>query len=1408
MLLSTEAFSGGGVGCPEWIWKPNTDIEEMGDTFGTSIYLAIERKNGTISEACRDAMTSNRGMKGFPTIFTRYKLTRTGDAFFPKYKVSRQVCKFRDCFCNKCECSMSKIKITFNGAVPNVQCGTPRDMWASTVVSDPEDKKTPKSSGLCVERYEPGDTIHHFDKMERDLNKNYGTLTLVCAYTSVKDVSGNCINPNADNLIGCVEEPQKPSPPIYNPNIVSVANPSVNSFGLDSVTGSAAVISKYLALGSRFDAPIIQLTINNPNISYIPTLTLQVQFSDYTSGSASTRYITVLGAYSNNTPVLPATLPTNAILFPSSGQFPKTEYSPVVTNTYTFHAKIPSAEPNKVCACLALTNGASTTNFCDSDVYIGCVPRPTLLDSGYATVVDNIGGVVNDEKYGEQHNGSRYVINNHVTHIPNAQITFVKLDLNGRPLIFDKNGDQICKNIKDRRYYKCSNSSVRASYPWSTLDAYYRASSGVTPPSDLPTANALNSNSKALNTNFLSHPPVAALDNDGAVIRDDRDRIKIFNSIFEYRPIYDHTDSYPLKVKGYEQDVLSLYGVDFSAIIPQMSKYTHQPLRVKILTPDSRKDLDYCNAYSSGFSLSSSYINQLNLAEKADTYYVPAGTRWRSACRGKAGCLTGTIINGSGQDCSQSTSDIVGTEVKTGNFFLCDPNPIPDNYSKNCCSGTIANNFNFVEPSDDNSCPLVTGKCSAVISHDEYAEAIVCPGVYATEVGKAYEGPNNNSNPDYDRPNPSDLRVVVNSSMISDNTATSFPVPATGISFPLSSISTSGAININNSPYKLSYPGPIPTVSSDPTSVTRTVLNTIGSDYTAGNIPALDPATGESFDIDSSTGVSQAQSICVYNPDDVILETGDSWSPLGYTLNSPSDGFIDNNGLNAYLCDHIRQICKTITPADAGPLTGYSTWPRMNSSVNETDIQVSGLCRIGYSTRDGRSPIATCNDGWVKDANGAMVISNTCLKNCLSKNTEVIFTTATSNPNYNVTGGSTTFMDDESTVAVANGVLSGTCAAGYSNASGGDSVTATCDNGRIDPKPSDLCFSDCPAKDLPGTKIAMPGGDNGVVTAGGCVSGYAPKIVSGSLVFPTAKCSNGNWINATDTCVPSACSAVSAGNAKFISTVNNTTATATDCEDGFIPASAPSLTVVMPTMKCTDGAWEPVQNPCKPGCSGFTQGGSIFPDSNAGTSVTGTCETNYFASTAPTAVCGADGKWSNINARCGNAECPNITIGNIRYDRSDRPVKSGETLQGACMNDTNVIFVDASYSVDGVNYYYVNSGQKVGVGTYNENSTNYVPAPGVTGGVIDFKNGTVTSKPNAQCQNGTWVKYKGACEAKCIARNNTLNGNTQFYSGQYLKPSCASGYSNRPIIYCSDGVMVAANPPSVKGGEFNKCDRD
>ena len=65
-----------------------------------------------------------------------------------------------------------------------------------------------------------------------------------------------------------------------------MANPSVNLFGLNEEIDTASVVSNYLNLGSRFDAPVIQLIINSPKISYTPTLTLQVQFPEYNSGTA------------------------------------------------------------------------------------------------------------------------------------------------------------------------------------------------------------------------------------------------------------------------------------------------------------------------------------------------------------------------------------------------------------------------------------------------------------------------------------------------------------------------------------------------------------------------------------------------------------------------------------------------------------------------------------------------------------------------------------------------------------------------------------------------------------------------------------------------------------------------------------------------------------------------------------------------------------------------------------------------------------------------------------------------------------------------------------------------------------------------------------------------------------------
>ena len=44
-----------------------------------------------------------------------------------------------------------------------MECSNPRDMWASQVISDPENTKEPKSAALCIEKYNTGDRILHFE---------------------------------------------------------------------------------------------------------------------------------------------------------------------------------------------------------------------------------------------------------------------------------------------------------------------------------------------------------------------------------------------------------------------------------------------------------------------------------------------------------------------------------------------------------------------------------------------------------------------------------------------------------------------------------------------------------------------------------------------------------------------------------------------------------------------------------------------------------------------------------------------------------------------------------------------------------------------------------------------------------------------------------------------------------------------------------------------------------------------------------------------------------------------------------------------------------------------------------------------------------------------------------------------
>gem|GEM_PF-5964127 len=1098
-LLSVESIANGGVTCADWMGganNPGVNISEMGNGMGKAIMLRRDLSTQTVSQACRDAMDPGRYVKGFPVpVFPRQKLVRSGTPFNPTYRVHRQACLMRDCLCNKCECSMNIFDWT------NFKCG-PRnkDMWVLETVEDP----AKQSASVCMEKYPPGSEL-----MYSPGTYNNTSLTSVCAYASLKNIYGSCISVGLASLIGCVDEPPKPAPPIYNPVIVTQANPMVVDVDTYNFINSSAItdiLPYYIGQGSTFDKPIIQMAIKNQASGLTTYLNLQYNFS--------------------------SNLNTTAPAIPACDTFPTNVFKPAGGGTYTFCAQVPSANPSQVCACMK----TNRNDLCAAETYMGCVPRPTLQQSGYVMVVDNVRGTSDYTNYNYKT----------ATYIPSAQITFVKTDSVG-PIIFDKTGARISKNLADRKYYQLNsnnslNLSAPAQYPWSTLTDYYNSGSyTITAPADTATASALSAQSKVANTNFLPQPPVgiASIDSSGNTKYDQ------MNSIFEYRPTYDlspQTANPPTYgINGYNQDVMNVYGINFAAVMPKMDPTTNRPLQVSLVTPANRQHIDQCNAYSTYSSLS----NQSMFANAQTSYYVPDGTRWRGACNGKPGCSVGPLVNGSGQDCIQATSDFTfnGITVSAGNYFECNTG------TPNCCLGMISNNFNFVPPSGNNLCQKPAVPCTSVISHDAYAEGLACPGAYATEIGDFTGNPAAATPPaapplppTYKGPVPSDLSLFVYSS----------------------------------APNGANISGPQKTVATPATPFSA-----------AGTAPDIDPATG----------AVQASNICVYSPDSIIdPDTGNPWNPIGYDLNTA-----DPAGLNAYLCDHIPQMCNNVITGAAN--TGWATWPRTLPNIDGTAATSSGACVLGYSNDAGVPPTATCNEGWLMSdkityaqipGSNDMSVNNKCLKNCA---TTGAITMDTANKNYNQsTSGKPGIITVNGVDTVANGPVVGNCAPGFFTSTGGSTFTATCNNG--------------------------------------------------------------NYINTSDTCTQAtSCPATTVNGAVFNSTQVSNSATGT-CASGYYKNNN-----VAPTGICNaNGTWGTINNTCVPGCQAFTvPTGTSFSDTSAkpwNTVVKGECDNakGYFGSceapgaymvtcsstnSAPIviATCGADGNWSVTGNTCDNNKC-------------------------------------------------------------------------------------------------------------------------------------------------------------------------
>jgi len=163
------------------------------------------------------------------------------------------------------------------------------------------------------------------------------------------------------------------------------------------------------------------------------------------------------------------------------------------------------------------------------------------------------------------------------------------------------------------------------------------------------------------------------------------------------------------------------------------------------------------------------------------------------------------------------------------------------------------------------------------------------------------------------------------------------------------------------------------------------------------------------------------------------------------------------------------------------------------------------------------------------------------------------------------------------------------------------------------------------------------GGTNlGNTAIGVCASGYSGTSVSFA-------CSDGEWASQSGECIRVYCSAVTTaasgtGYAIWAETGSNDSVSGT-CATNYGGS---------PTRTCAaDGEWGSISSACVLNtCDAVTTavsgtGWATWVQTNAGSSVSGTCATNYTGSS--TRACGSDGEWGSVSGACTEVTCAAVT---------------------------------------------------------------------------------------------------------------------------------------------------------------------
>ena len=307
-------------------------------------------------------------------------------------------------------------------------------------------------------------------------------------------------------------------------------------------------------------------------------------------------------------------------------------------------------------------------------------------------------------------------------------------------------------------------------------------------------------------------------------------------------------------------------------------------------------------------------------------------------------------------------------------------------------------------------------------------------------------------------------------------------------------------------------------------------------------------------------------------------------------------------------------LCQAIQCASISDDGSHQSWPTANAGTEAT-----GVCLTGYEPTDGSPPTRTC------DLNGQWG--------------------ATTNPCSQKKCPQLTDSTSEWPATLGGSTVSGTCKTGYTG-----SVSRACSIEGVWGTVTGTCATvSCAAET--NNNIVWSSTAAGSQAVGTCASGY------GASTAPTRPCdASGVWGETVGSCDRLKCASITIDNAEWPIADSMTSGVSGVCVAGWQGA---------PTRDCdVNGLYSgAVSNPClRTKCAAINENelGS-WPEANAGsTDVTGSCPAGYSGS--PTRNCELSGAWGTITGVCSVVQCASERFGSADWPQTS----AGSSAAGVC----------------------------------------------------------------------------------------------------------------------------------------------